>query len=122
MEEIVFTFEKLEVYRISTTFVEKIYLISKTFPSEEQFGLTSQIRRASVSIASNIAEGSARMSQKDKAHFFGMAYGSLMEVVCQLDLANILGFVGQKAKSEIREDAQLLAKKLSALRRSHLDP
>ena len=80
----VFSFEKLEFWLEVKEFSKMIYEITSNFPDTEKFGLTSQLRRASISIASNIAEGSARKSYKDKAHFTTMAFGSAVEVLNQL--------------------------------------
>ena len=77
----IFSFEKLEVWIESKEFTKQIYAITSKFPDTEKFGLISQIRRASISIASNIAEGSARKSFKDKAHFSTIAFGSAVEVL-----------------------------------------
>jgi four helix bundle protein len=90
-----FSFEKLEVWRLARELNKTIYGISKKFPDEEKFGLTSQIRRASVSISSNIAEGSARISGKEQARFTEIAYGSLLEVLSQLIIANDLEYISE---------------------------
>lgn len=70
-------FEKLEVWQKSRLLVKKVYMITKTFLTEEKYGITSQLRRAYISISSNIAEGSTRWSKKDKARFYEVAYGAL---------------------------------------------
>ena len=74
----------------STDFIVDIYGITELFPNTEKYGLTSQIRRASVSIASNIAEGSSRSTPKDKARFYTIAYSTAVEVLNQLVIANRL--------------------------------
>ena len=79
------TFRNLNVYIKSKELVKQIYELLKKFPREEQYALSDQLRRAVISIPSNIAEGSGRNSQKDQAHFYNIAYGSLMEVFSQLD-------------------------------------
>ncbi len=68
-----------------------VYRLTKAFPSDERFGLTNQLRRASVSIPSNIAEGKGRLTSGEVMHFFGMARGSAMEVQTQLEIAEMLG-------------------------------
>lgn len=78
---------------MSKDFEREIYFITKQFPVAEQFGLSSQIKRAAVSVMSNIAEGSARISRKDQAHFSQLAYSSLMEAASQLHLSQEMGFV-----------------------------
>ena len=85
----IFSFEKLNVWQLSLTFANDIYKITKSFPVEERYGLTNQLRRASISIASNLAEGSSRSNRNDKARFTQIAFGSLMEVLCQLTIAKI---------------------------------
>jgi four helix bundle protein len=86
-------FKKLIVWQKTRELVKDIYLITKKFPKEEMFGLTSQIRRAAVSIALNIAEGSGRGTDKDFAHFLDIAFGSALEVEAQIILSSDLGFV-----------------------------
>jgi len=91
--EHLYSFEKLRVWRDARVFIKKIYTISKAFPKEEQFGLIPQIRRAAVSIAANIAEGSSRTTKKDRAHFTQIAYGSLLEVLSHLYVALDLEYI-----------------------------
>ena len=88
-----FRFEKLDVWRKAVDFADRAYAVTRTFPGEERFGLTSQMRRASVSISSNIAEGSGRSSGRDFAHFIEIAYGSLMEVVSQMRITHSQSFM-----------------------------
>ena len=87
------TFQDLEVWKISHRFVLDIYKISTTFPRDELYGLTSQIRRAAVSIPANITEGFSRRSNPDKRHFYNMAQASLHEIKYYLILAQDLGYV-----------------------------
>ena len=86
-------YKDLEVYKKSIELVIEIYNIASQFPKDEQFGLVSQIKRAVISIPSNIAEGSARYSNKDSARFVDIAIGSIAEVDTQLSIAKRLGFV-----------------------------
>ncbi|MFH1920597.1 MAG: four helix bundle protein [Planctomycetota bacterium] len=79
-----FRFEKLEVWRKAVDFADVVYAVTRTFPNDERFGLTGQMRRAAVSISSNLAEGSGRSSNKDFVQSVEIAYGSLMEVVSQM--------------------------------------
>lgn len=94
-------------------FVLEIYEITKGFPKEEEFGLKSQLRRAAVSIPSNIAEGLTRTSKADKKHFLNIAQSSLSEVDAQLEISNRLGFINQalydKAASSMRDVYMLLS-------------
>lgn len=80
--DVLFSFEKLKVYEVTQTLVKEIYTLQKNFPSEERYGLGDQMRRASVSIVANIAEGGGRTSSKEKIHFIEIAFGSMTEVFC----------------------------------------
>lgn len=113
-----FPFEKLEVWHLAKKLVIDIYNISGNFPVSERYGLASQINRAVVSVASNLAEGSSRMSQKDQAHFSQFAYSSLMETICQLDIANDLKFIKSKEYGKLRQSIAVLSVKINALYRS----
>ncbi len=85
-----YSFERLEVWKESIELVKMIYDVTKSFPVSEKYGLTSQLRRATVSISSNLAEGSSRMSNKDKAHFTTLSFSSAMEVLNQIIIAREL--------------------------------
>lgn len=87
------THKDLNVYKLSLDFVTEIYKLSEQFPKSESFGLTSQIRRAAVSIPSNIAEGSGRNSTKDFIRFINISSGSLSEVETQIEIAKRLGYI-----------------------------
>jgi len=113
-----FGFEKLEVWQKAIEFANKVYAASSEFPEDEKFGLTSQIRRCSVSISSNIAEGSGRNSKSDFARFVSIAYGSLMESVSQARIAKDQGFLSTESYEDIYQLAEQLARMLSGLRRS----
>lgn len=86
------THRDLEVWRDGVELVKVIYQLTRRFPDEERYGLTAQLRRAAVSVPSNIAEGAARGSRKDFARFVGMARGSVAELETQLVIAAELGF------------------------------
>ncbi len=109
------TFRNLNVYIKSKELVKQIYELLKKFPREEQFALSDQLRRAVISIPSNIAEGSGRNSQKDQAHFYNIAYGSLMEVFSQLDIACDLGYISQEEFNQLESLINEKAKMLSGL-------
>ena len=115
-----YSFEKLRVWQDAREFVSFIYKITKAFPQEEKFGLTNQIRRASVSIAANLAEGSSRVSSKDQAHFTNISYSSLMEVLSHIYIASDLGFIEFEPFKESKKKIIILSKQLSALRKSQL--
>ncbi|MBK9939889.1 MAG: four helix bundle protein [Chitinophagaceae bacterium] len=86
--------KKLNAWKESRIWVTWVYKVTADFPADEKFGLISQLRRAAVSVVSNLAEGSARKSAKDQAHFYQMAYSSLIEVLNQLIISNDLMFGG----------------------------
>jgi four helix bundle protein len=96
-------------------FVREIYRLTATFPREEMFGLTSQIRRASVSIPSNIAEGKGRYSQRDFLHFLMQARGSVNEVETQFLLAQDLGYLPDKQTDQLLSQSKELGKILNGL-------
>ena len=106
------SFRKLNVYIKAKELVKQVYTLLKKFPREEQYALCDQLRRAVISIPSNIAEGSGRQSQKDQAHFYTIAYGSLMEALSQIDVACDLGYISQdefdKLEILIDEEAKML--------------
>jgi four helix bundle protein len=83
----------LEVWKLSIDLVESVYLATKSFPREELYGLASQLRRAAISVPSNIAEGQGRVSDKEFHHFLGQARGSLLEMETQLIIADRLGYI-----------------------------
>ena len=116
-----FSFEKLDVWKLSREFTKIVYKISKSFPEEEKFGLTSQIRRASVSITSNIAEGSARITGKEQARFSEISYGSLLEVLNQLIVAVDLEYISENELNNNRNLIEEMANKLNKLRQSQLN-
>lgn len=116
--EIMFPFEKLETWQKAIDFADTVYRITRKFPDEERFGLTSQMRRAAVSIASNIAEGSARYSQDDFARFLEIATGSLFEVVTQATIAKRQTYLSEAEYQELYSAAETQGRMLSGLRRS----
>lgn len=96
-------FTDLFAWRESHVVILSIYKVTKMFPSDERFGLIAQIRRASVSITSNIAEGFGRRTSKDKIHFYDMAIGSLNEVRNQLFIARDLSYLTQETWKELEQ-------------------
>ena len=105
------SYTDLDVWIESRKLVKSIYVLTKSFPKEEMYGLTSQIRRSSISIPSNIAEGIGRQSNKETLHFLHIAKGSLNEVETQLYLSVDLGFVSNKDLKDILENV-ITSKKL----------
>ena len=114
------THRDLRVWQQSIDFVSSIYLMTRSLPKEELFGLVSQMRRSAVSVPSNIAEGFGRSTNKDFAHFVAQARGSLFEVETQLIIANELGFIGD-ITIDIEGIAEL-GKVLNGLIRSLTNP
>jgi four helix bundle protein len=109
-------FKKLIIWQKAREFVKDIYLITKKFPKEELFGLTSQIRRATVSIVLNIVEGSGRGTDKDFAHFLDIAFGSALEVEAQIILSSDLGFITNEEYDILNlkiQEIQKMIKKLT---------
>ncbi len=115
-----FPFQNLKVYHTSVSFVNNIYIILRQFPSEEKFALCDQLRRAAVSIPSNIAEGMGRFSDKERVHFIEISYGSLMEVIFQLEFAHNAKYINEEEKNDLFTQAREIAKMLSGLRSSLL--
>ncbi len=115
-----FNFEKLDVWQKAIDFADLIYNKTRAFPSDERFGLTNQLRRAAVSISSNIAEGSSRSSKSDFARFVEIATGSVFEVVSQAFIAHRQGFLSEDQFRKIYTDAEELSRMLSGLRKSLL--
>jgi four helix bundle protein len=113
----VFKFEKLAVWQKAIVFSDLIYAKTRPFPADERFGLTNQVRRAAVSIPSNIAEGSAR-PDPDFSRFLGIASGSLYEVVTQSFVAKHQGFLSERDFDEIYLAAEEISRMLSGLRDS----
>ena len=119
MEE--FTYRKLRVYQQSKKLVLVIYDLLKYFPKEENYALCDQLRRAVISIPSNIAEGISRASRKEQIHFLEISFGSLNEVMCQIEIANELGIISQENLSLVEDYYKLIAQMLSGLRRSIIE-
>jgi four helix bundle protein len=115
-----FNFEKLDAWNAAITFAEFVYSLTRKFPDEERFGLTSQMRRAAVSIASNLAEGASRSSHGDFARFIEIATGSLFETVSQATIALRQGLLSQEAYQDLYNAAEKQSKMLSGLRRALL--
>ena len=111
-----FGFRDLRVYQTSRDLVKTIYSVLAAYPSNEQYALCDQLRRASVSVPSNIAEGMSRSSDKEKAHFIEISYGSLMEVLCQMEISKELNYVTEEQMKDIESQITIIAKQLSKLR------
>ena len=117
-ERIRFRFQKLDVWHDARQLNRDIYRLSGAFPREEQFALTSQVRRAAVSILANIAEGSGRNSDRDYAHFLEQSYGSAMELASHLFLSHDLGYLGSESLEPALDQIEKTAIRIAALNRS----
>jgi four helix bundle protein len=106
-----YSFENLEIWQIARKLTVIIYKITKSYPEDEKYGIVSQLRRAGVSICSNIAEGNSRTSKKDRAHFIQIAYSSTMEVLNLLIISSDLEFIEQKELLNLRDVIDELANK-----------
>ena len=115
----VYSFEKLEVWKNARDFTVKIYSITMAFPDEEKFGLTSQLRRSTLSVTCNIAEGTTRWSNKERIRFIEIAYSSLMEVLNCLLISFNLDLISQENLVSLRHDIDEISNKLNALARSY---
>ena len=109
---------KLRAFELADALVLSVYAATKLFPREEQFGLTAQLRRAAISIASNIVEGCARNSQADYLRFLDMSFGSTREVEYQLTIGHRLGYLSRDAAGELARQADETARVLVGLIRS----
>ena len=115
-----YSFEKLDVWQLSRRLVKQVYQLSKKFPDDERFNMTSQIRRAGTSITCNLAEGSSRITGKDQARFTEIAYGSLLEVLNLLITAVDLEYIRQNDLEMFRPSVEEIGNKLNRLRESQL--
>jgi four helix bundle protein len=113
-----FYFQKLEIWQNSRSLVKDIYLLTKSFPKDEQYHMISQIRRAATSIPCNLAEGLSRMSGKDKARFTTMAFGSLMELLSLLITSLDLDYINQAQYMPLQNKIESIARQLNAYRKS----
>ncbi len=116
----IYSFEKLEVWKDARKFVTQVYRLTEEFPTNEVYGLRSQMRRAAVSIVSNIAEGSSRTSEKDQAYFYQIAFSSTVELLNQFIIATDLDYLSDEELSETRKSIELITNKLNALRKSRV--
>jgi len=113
-----FNFEKLDVWQRAIDFADLVYKHTRHFPADERFGLTNQMRRAAVSVSSNIAEGTSRMSQTDFKRFIEIATGSVFEVTSQSFVARRQGFLSEAHFRALYAAAEEVGRMLSGLRKS----
>ena len=116
-----FSYRQLDAYQKAKEFVIYVYALLKQFPKEEQYALCDQLRRAVISIPSNIAEGMGRVSVKEQIHFIEIAFGSLNETMCQIELAYELNYISQEHLNTSEEFVKEITRMLSRLRRIRLD-
>lgn len=113
-----FSFFDLRVYKESKELVKSVYRLLEKFPKYETYALGDQLRHSVTSVPSNIAEGSGRFSVKEKIHFIEIAYGSLTEALCQLDIAHDLEYINDEEFDTEKERINVIGKQLSGLRTS----
>ncbi len=106
-------FKDLEIWKMSRTFCSDIYEITSCFPDSEKFGLTNQLRRAAVSVPSNIAEGCSRKSNKDFSRFLEIAIGSIYEIETQLLISNDLGFIETHSLEKLLDELDSITRMTS---------
>ena len=119
MDDISYSFEKLDVWQMAKQLVVEVYHLLDRFPKIENYALCDQIRRAIVSVPSNLAEGSGRKSLREQIHFIEISYGSLMEAYNQLLIAVELTYVDEESVQAIKPTIDNVAKMLNGLRNSY---
>ena len=118
MEDFQFQFEKLNAWQEARKLVVEVYQLLEKFPKNENYALCDQLRRAVVSVPSNIAEGAGRLAVKEQIHFLEIAYPSLMEVYCQLQIAVDLGYITLEDLRIVKRKIFTTSKLISGLRTS----
>jgi four helix bundle protein len=121
MTGIIYSFEKLNVWQEAKKLVVDVYNLLDAFPKFEKYALCDQIRRAVVSVPSNIAEGSGRRSLKEQIHFLEIAYGSLMETYNQLLIAIDLTYISEESVENIKPRIDSVAKMINGLSNSYAE-
>jgi four helix bundle protein len=110
-----YEYKKLDVYKESKNLVKMVYRFIERFPKVETYALCDQLRRAVISVPSNIAEGSGRTSSKDQAHFLNIAYGSIMETYAQFDMAHDLGYISDDIFNKLESAMEEVSKMISVM-------
>lgn len=116
----IYSFEKLDVWQKARFFRKNVYILTKKFPKEEIFGLTSQIKRSASSIGDCWAEGSSRITPKNQAHFFAIAYASAIETINHVIGAQDLGYIIEEEYLSFRSKLDELTNKINSLRKAVL--
>ena len=113
-----FSFERLDVWIKSRYLTKRIYKMTQEFPNSEKFGIVGQLRRAIISVCSNIAEGSSRKTKGDQIHFYNIAFSSLMETLNQLIISNDLEYIDNLSLDESRKEIHTISSMLNGLCKS----
>jgi len=116
-----FFYKKVEAYKKAKNFTKQVYSLLRKIPTYEHYAISDQIRRATVSVPSNIAEGMGRMAIKERIHFLEIAYVSLTEVTCQMDIAESLGYITKEELTQIEGCATEVGRIMSGLRKALID-
>lgn len=120
MEDFQFQFEKLNAWQEARKLVVSVYQLLEKFPKTENYALSDQLRRAVVSVPSNIAEGTGRLAIKEQIHFLEIAYASLMELYCQLQIAVDLGYITPEELQLVKRKVFTTSKLISGLHTSKI--
>ena len=120
MRRKIYSFENLQVWADIRKMIKDVYKLTAAFPEIEKFGLVIQMRRAAISVSSNLAEGSSRTSPKDQANFYQIAYSSMLELLSQLIVSYDLNFVSESIYLTMRQDIEGITYKLNSLRSASL--
>lgn len=115
-----YDYKKLNVYKESKILVKMVYTLLRVFPKEEQYALCDQLRRAVISVPSNIAEGLGRYSAKEQVHFLEIAYGSIREVDCQLDIACDLGYITSAELADVMDQIETISALIAGMRNKRI--
>ena len=118
---IIKNYQELIVWNKAMDLVSEVYSLTKLLPKEELFALSNQMRRAAISVPSNIAEGAGRMAMKERIHFYDIAYGSLTETLCQLEISRDLNYINDEQFSFLENIASRISMTLIALKKSLQD-
>ena len=116
------SYQDLRVWQKSIDFITDIYKVTKSFPSSELYGLVTQLRRAAVSVSSNIAEGQGRTTKRDFHRFLGQSRGSLLEIETQLVVSTNLGYISAEERQRLMSDVGVLKAMLNGLMESLVEP
>lgn len=110
-------FRNMRIWHESIDLLEKIHILTRSYPAEERYGLISQMRRSASSIPTNIAEGSSRDSQKEFKHFLSISLGSAYELFTHLEVSNRMGYIDENLKNELMQLTNEIERKISSFRK-----